>query len=424
MVTADSQPEFTTLSIEMSFADQDAVIGLVEDMLRSVYPMSMPDGAFPRISYKDALHTYGSPTPDCSFDLKLTEISNYFKERLTDSSFGAFMLLYPKNVGELTVSTKDSITKITKQYQDVTISRNLTKLNHGNLEEIKQIINDYSFFLAYGDSEKTNPSLSISTQTARLIQGRPQRRSSYSLGLGCLSLWSDHRLRQIGVVTHTDADHTPSLLDLLLTSYPDSYKVSVNAPLGSSDYCLVRTLGEVRMVLRDELKEKKVLKENVLSPLWVVDLPMFVKEKDDIIKFYGQPFPKPHADDTLNVRAMSFDLVIKGKKFGSGAVRANESQLVTRQLRVLRATETVAPHFIKTLNSGCPPHAGISIGVDRLVAFSCQAGSIRDVIAFPKIKGGKDLVTGAPFHLRRRQRSDDDISEPIAKVMKISQSNK
>lgn len=181
----------------------------------------------------------------------------------------------------------------------------------------------------------------------------------------------------------------------------DEYAV---VALGDRDEtCLC--LGELRCVLATLLQSKNLLesKDDVMEPLWIIDFPLFVKGEDGSLETCHHPFTAPHPDDIHLleekphlVRSLAYDLVMNGNEIGGGSVRIHDAILQEKILGILNIDSKKLSHFISALRSGCPPHAGIALGIDRLMAVMCNAESIRDVIAFPKSHEGKDPLSGAP----------------------------
>lgn len=172
-----------------------------------------------------------------------------------------------------------------------------------------------------------------------------------------------------------------------------------------------QTLGEIRLILADLLKSKNLVKqEDKLCPLWVVDFPLFLKGQDGKLQTCHHPFTAPHPEDLhllktepLKVRSLAYDIVLNGNEVGGGSVRIHNAELQEQILKMLNIDPDTLSHFLNALRCGCPPHAGLALGIDRLMAIACNAESIRDVIAFPKSHEGKDPLSGAPNAI-----SDDD----------------
>ncbi|CAH2107610.1 unnamed protein product [Euphydryas editha] len=162
-------------------------------------------------------------------------------------------------------------------------------------------------------------------------------------------------------------------------------------------------LGDIRELLAPLLKSKNLLLfKNSVEPLWVVDFPLFVKGENGLESCH-HPFTAPHPEDLhlldsdpLKVRSLAYDIVLNGNEIGGGSVRIHNPELQEKILQMLNIDSSNLHHFINALKSGCPPHAGIALGIDRLIAIACKAESIRDVIAFPKSHEGKDPLSGAP----------------------------
>ena len=124
------------------------------------------------------------------------------------------------------------------------------------------------------------------------------------------------------------------------------------------------------------------------------------------------PFTAPHPDDIhllysnpSAVRGLHYDLVLNGSEIGGGSIRIHQSQVQEYVLdSILKEDSTALAHLLQALRCGCPPHGGIALGLDRLLAIMCGAQHIRDVIAFPKALLGKDLMSGAPSYISEGER--------------------
>lgn len=139
-------------------------------------------------------------------------------------------------------------------------------------------------------------------------------------------------------------------------------------------------------------------------PLWVYDFPLFSFDQESgNLKSEHHPFTAPKEspevirNDPLNAIGQSFDLVINGREIGGGSIRISSPELQRFILAdILKCDASSLEYFLDALNSGCPPHGGFAIGIDRLMALICNTPSIRDVIAFPKAAHGKDLMASSP----------------------------
>ncbi|XP_068630524.1 aspartate--tRNA ligase, mitochondrial [Battus philenor] len=179
-------------------------------------------------------------------------------------------------------------------------------------------------------------------------------------------------------------------------------------------------LGEIRILLAEVLQTKGLIKmKESTEPFWVVDFPLFVNG-DNGLETCHHPFTAPHPNDLhmldtepLKVRSLAYDIIMNGNEIGGGSVRVHNVDLQEKILQMLKIDASKLSHFINALRSGCPPHAGIALGIDRLMTIACGADSIRDVIAFPKSHEGKDPLSGAPNVI-----NDDDKKYYHISVMK------
>lgn len=101
----------------------------------------------------------------------------------------------------------------------------------------------------------------------------------------------------------------------------------------------------------------------------------------------------------MQVRGLAYDLVLNGQEVGGGSIRVHDADLQEKLLHMLKIDKSTLQHMLDMLRSGCPPHGGIALGIDRLIATILDTPSIRDVIAFPKIFEGRDPVSGAPSEI-------------------------
>lgn len=147
--------------------------------------------------------------------------------------------------------------------------------------------------------------------------------------------------------------------------------------------------------------------DNLFEFLWVIDFPLFTpNEETGQLETTHHPFTAPHPDDMhlLNspetydqCRSLAYDIVLNGQEIGGGSIRLHDAKLQRRILNeILKIDSDHLAHLLAALESGCPPHGGIALGLDRLLSIMCNTKSIRDVIAFPKSADGKDLLSNAP----------------------------
>jgi aspartyl-tRNA synthetase len=214
----------------------------------------------------------------------------------------------------------------------------------------------------------------------------------------------------------------------------------------------LKALGKLRLAAAQRLQERGLLSipPDVFDFFWVVDFPLFSpidtsdrgstytmnllhqqqqqqQQQQNLRRWQPthHPFTAPHAEDVPlldsnpgAVRGLHYDLVVNGVELGGGSIRIHNADLqekVFRQVLSLseRQVDSFA-HMLDALRTGCPPHGGIALGVDRMVAMLCDVSSIREVIAFPKSQTGRDLTTGAPAPLTVPELAELGL-QPLAK---------
>ncbi|THD24697.1 Aspartyl trna synthetase mitochondrial [Fasciola hepatica] len=186
-----------------------------------------------------------------------------------------------------------------------------------------------------------------------------------------------------------------------LQANPDDYVVFIRGSSNSQK----KSLGLARTEVAKMLHEKG---DSIYKPglhfLWVSDFPLFELDETGNLASVHHPFTAPTEatlpliySEPLSVVGQHYDLVCNGQEVGGGSIRIHDPQLQEYVLQdILRENTEEMEHFLLALRSGAPPHGGIALGLDRLISIFLDANSIRDVIAFPKAAGGKDLMCGAP----------------------------
>ena len=350
---ADRQPEFTQIDVEMSFATPEMVFGIIESLMQAVFtaaghkPLETP---FRRISYEEAMTRYGTDKPDLRCEMPIEDISEVF----ANSSFGVF---------------RDAI-----RSGGVVRALTVTGARGASRRELDDLV---ARAVALG---------ATGLVWARLGAGG-EVQSSILKAAGEETLRSALKVGKVGEA------------DLLLMVSGDPIKAS-------------NLLGKLRLELA---AKAKLLDPSRYEFAWVVNFPLL--EWDDTDRRYvsmHHPFTAPVDEDVRKleerpeaVRAKSYDLVLNGTEIGGGSTRIHDQTLQRKIFSLLNISEEEASSrfgfFLDALKFGTPPHSGIALGLDRLVALLAQENSIRDVIAFPKTTTAVDLMSDAPSDVDARQ---------------------
>jgi aspartyl-tRNA synthetase len=354
---ADRQPEFTQIDVEMSFARPDLVFGLIEPLMQEVFRVIGVDvsAPFPRLSYADALARYGSDKPDLRFGLEIQDLSPVF----AGSSFSLF---------------REAIEK------------------GGAVRG----------FVAPGAARYSRKQLDTLTEQAKAsgLSGLVWvRQAEDGLKSPALKSAGEVTLRQALEQAGAGAS------DLLLLA------------AGAAD-ATSRGLGQVRLIVA---REEGLQKPDQFAFTWVTSFPMFEWDADGKrFAAMHHPFTSPVPEDLDKletdpgaVRAQAYDLVLNGSEIGGGSMRIHDAAIQARVFRAINLTEEEAKHrfgfFLEALTYGTPPHGGIALGLDRIVAILAGESSIREVIAFPKTAAAVDLMTQAPSGVDEQQLRDLQI---------------
>lgn len=343
---ADRQPEFTQVDMELSFVDVEDVIDVNERLIKEVckdaigLEVNLP---IPRIKWIDAMNRYGSDKPDTRFGMELTDVSAV----VSGSGFGVFTSAL-ENGGSV---------------------RGLNAKGQGAMPR-KKIDALVDFAKGYG-----------------------------AKGLAYLCVEEDGSYKSSFAKFMTEAQ-----LEELVKAM-DGEKGDLLLFAADKTNIVWSVLGALRLELG---KQMGLIDDNRFSFLWVTEFPLLEwNEEDDRFVAMHHPFTMPMDEDLQymdsdpgRIRAKAYDIVLNGVELGGGSVRIFQNDVQEKMFEVLGfEKEDAYNRFGFLLNAfkyGVPPHAGLAYGLDRLVMLLVKADSIRDVMAFPKVKDASCLLTNAP----------------------------
>ncbi|MDR2876620.1 MAG: aspartate--tRNA ligase [Chromatiales bacterium] len=369
---ADRQPEFTQLDIEASFIDEEALMSLMEEMIRRLFVevvgVELP-APFPRMTWIDAMSRFGIDRPDLRIPLELTELTDLMKT----VDFKVFA--GPANDPNGRIAA--------------------LRLPGGGTLTRKEI-DDYTTFVAiYGARGLAY------IKVNDLAAGRDGLQSPI------LKFLPDEVIAQV-------LERTGAVNGDLVFFGADRADV-VNESLGA---------------LRVKLGHDSGLVAPGWRPVWVVDFPMFGRdEKENRWVALHHPFTSPKLADAAALRAnpggalsRAYDMVLNGTEIGGGSIRIHDAAMQSEVFSLLgisaEEAEAKFGFLLRALQFGAPPHGGIAFGLDRLLMLMTGAPSIRDVIPFPKTQTGACLLTEAPSTVDERQLRELGIAIKAAKSPK------
>ena len=367
---ADRQPEFTQVDIEMSFIDREDIYALIEGLLKRVWKTALNmdiQTPFKRMSFNEAISRFGVDKPDTRFGMELVDLTEDFRSSAfkvfsgTVANGGVVKAINAKGLACATQGQIDAMTETAKSFG----ARGLAFIKVEGGEWKSPIV---KFF---GEAEKA-----ALTSKLKIEEG-----------------------------------------DLILFA---------------ADQWLVASeiLGKLRLYCADLLKSqgKLSIPADRFDFLWVIDFPLLSFDKEQN-RWYSShhPFTAPVAEDIgflktdpKKVRGQHYDMVVNGVELGGGSIRIHQPDV---QKTVFEEVLQISPeetklrfgYMLEAFRYGAPPHGGIALGFDRLIAILCGTSSIRDVIAFPKTAKGTCLMTDSPSAVSPRQLRDLHIELKAAK---------
>jgi aspartyl-tRNA synthetase len=348
---ADRQPEFTQVDVEMSFARPESIYALIEPLMQVVFReigVQVPT-PFRRLPYSEAIARYGSDKPDLRFGLEIADVSHVW----ADASFNAFRTIVSSG-GAVRALVVPGGARYARSELDALV------------EQAKQLGAVGILWARRGEGGGVNTNVKAAGDTNL-------RRSMEAAGCG-------------------DSD-------LILLSGGEADAAS-------------RLLGAFRLSLA---KKEELIPADTYAFAWVVDFPLLEWDaQENRWTPVHHPFTSPLDDDVEllqadpgRVRAKAYDLVLNGSEIGGGSTRIHDAIVQSRIFRLLNISDEDARQrfgfFVDALEYGTPPHGGIALGLDRIVAILAGESSIREVIAFPKTAQAVDLMSGAPSPVDEHQ---------------------
>jgi aspartyl-tRNA synthetase len=350
---ADRQPEFTQVDLEMAFTDEEGVMNVIEGMMREVFNEVLGielAPALPRLGYQEAMERYGTDKPDMRFGMELKDISDL----VGDSDFRAFN----------EVVEKGGVVKA------INVERGASAFSRKVLDELSQRVTEWG-----------------------------------AKGLATIKI--------------TDEGWQSSLKKF----FKDREKAAINERLDARPGDLLLMVADTSAVAKESLghlrlevaRRMNLIKEGNYALLWVTQFPLLeYNDAEQRLEAVHHPFTAPMEEDLdlldeapEKLRARSYDLVLNGVEIGGGSVRIHNLSMQEKMFDSLGISREEAAlkfgFFLEALRYGAPPHAGIALGFDRLVAIMTGVDSIREVIAFPKTQRATCPLTDAPSQVDKRQ---------------------
>ena len=367
---ADRQPEFTQVDIEMSFIEREDIYSLIEGLLKRVWKTALNidiPTPFKRLTFQEALNRYGIDKPDTRFGMELAEFTEEFRASTFKvfsgavANGGVVKALNAKGMAGATQGQIETMTEYAKSFGAKGLA--FIKVEGG---EWKSPIVKF-----FNDAEKAALTKKLAIEEGDLI-------------LFAADQW-------------------------------------LNA-------CEI--LGKIRLYCADVLKTqgKLTIPADRFDFLWVIEFPLLGFDREQN-RWYSShhPFTAPVTEDIpllktdpKKVRGQHYDVVVNGVELGGGSIRIHQPDV---QKTVFEEVLQIPPDMVKArfgymleaFRYGAPPHGGIALGFDRLIAILCNTPSIRDVIAFPKTAKGTDLMTDSPGSVEPKQLRDLHLELKVAK---------
>jgi len=351
---ADRQPEFTQIDCEMSFVEREDILSTFEGMCKFLFKNVLNidiNGAFPRMSYADAMNFYGSDKPDIRFEMKLTEITDIVKGK-NFSVFDSVDYIGGICVPEASEYTRKQIDELTEWVKRPQIGAKGLVYIRVSKDGLKSSVDK---FYTAEDLKQIADRSNAKEGDLILILAGAKKKTQEALGVLRIEMGNRLGLR----------------------------KKEEFAPLWVCDFPLLEW---------DEETER----------FYAMHHPFTSPKPEDMEKFFSN-----NKEDLASVCANAYDFVLNGTEIGGGSIRIHDSNVQKRMFEVLGFSEESAQRkfgfIINAFKYGAPPHGGIAFGFDRFCALFGGQETIRDYIAFPKNNSGRDVMLDAPSPIDRSQ---------------------
>ncbi|MBN2067538.1 MAG: aspartate--tRNA ligase [Candidatus Diapherotrites archaeon] len=364
---ADRQLEFTQVDVEMSFVGRDDIIGIMERAMQFVFKQALGikvKAPFPRLSFDEAMNIYGSDKPDNRFELHLVDVT----KELSGTDFEIFNKVI-ENKGVI---------------KALKIDKGCKTLNKKDVDKL--------------------------TEVAKLYKAK-----------GLMSIWVKGKEIESQIAKFLPEKTVNALLSKVKAKDSDLVLLVADSWLTACN-----SLGYVRLALGEKLG---LIDRKKFSFLWVLDFPLLEwNDEEQRFQAMHHPFTSPRDEDIPlldsqpeKAKAKAYDLVLNGSEIGGGSIRIHRGEIQEKMFNALgisrQEAEAKFGFLLSAFKFGAPPHGGIALGLDRIIAIMAGCDSIREVIAFPKNKAAVSLMDDAPNEVSERQLKELSLKLDIEKPL-------